>query len=56
MTSGKFDLKAIFDWAIQKGWIPANPTVNQICYGVEICSTGGKAATFSFTDFSVTMK
>ena len=56
MTSGKLDLKAIFDWAIQKGWIPANPTVNQIDYGVEICSTENKAATFYFTDFSVTMK
>ena len=55
LTSGKLNLKAMFDWAIKKGWMPANPTVNQICYGVEICSTENKPATFCFTDFSVTM-
>ncbi|HWB59371.1 MAG TPA: hypothetical protein VG733_07755 [Chthoniobacteraceae bacterium] len=56
MTSGNLNLKAIFDWAIKLGWMPANPTVNQIDYGVEICSTENKPATFTFTDFSVTMK
>ena len=56
MTEGRLDLKAMFDWAIKQGWMPANPTVNQICYGVEICSTGNRPATFYFTDFSVTMK
>ncbi len=56
MAAGKLNLKAMFDWAIKKGWIPANPTVNQIDYGVEICSTENKPATFYFTDFSLTMK
>ena len=55
MTSGRLDLKAMFDWAIGQGWMPASPTVNQICYGVEICSTANLPATFYFTDFSVTM-
>lgn len=55
MTSGNLNLKAMFDWAINKGWMPFNPTVNQIGYGVEICSTGNQPATFYFTDFSVTM-
>jgi len=55
MTSGKLDLKAMFDWAIGKVWMPANSTVNQICFGVEICSTENRPATFCFTDFSVTM-
>jgi len=55
MTSGNLNLKAMFDWAINKGWMPSNPTVNQICYGVEICSTQNQPATFYFTDFSVAM-
>jgi hypothetical protein len=54
-TSGSVDLKAIFDWIVSKGWIGSNATVNQIGYGVEICSTDNQAATFYFTDFSVTM-
>ena len=56
MTAGTLNLKAMFDWAIKTGWIPANPTVNQIDYGVEICSTENHPATFYFTDFSLTMK
>ncbi len=54
MTSGNLNLKAMFDWAIVERWMPPNPTVNQICYRVEICSTGNQPATFCFTDFSVT--
>ncbi|NUP05418.1 MAG: hypothetical protein HOW73_05085 [Polyangiaceae bacterium] len=54
--SGTLNLKEMFDWAIDtKGWIPENPTVNQIGYGVEICSTEDTMQTFTFTDFSVTM-
>jgi hypothetical protein len=53
--SGRFDLKAMLDWAIARGWIPSNPTVNQIGYGVEICSTNDTTQRFTFTDFSVTM-
>ncbi|MDR3377119.1 MAG: hypothetical protein P4M10_00415 [Verrucomicrobiae bacterium] len=56
MTSGNLNLKAMLDWAINQGWMPSNPAINQICYGVEICSTGNQAATFCFTDFSVSMK
>jgi hypothetical protein len=55
MTSGNLNLKAMFDWAITKGWMPSNPTVNQICYGVEICSTKNQPATFCVAGFSVTM-
>ena len=53
--SGTVDLKAMIAWAIGKGYIPANPTVNQIGYGIEFCSTGGGQARFTLTDFSVTM-
>ncbi len=53
--SGSVDLKAMFNWIVSKGWIASTATVNQIGYGVEICSTENQPATFYFTDFSVTM-
>jgi hypothetical protein len=53
--SGSLDLKAMIAFAIGKGFIPPNPTVNQIGYGIEFCSTGGGKARFTLTDFSVTM-
>src|SRR6266496_2647109 len=53
--SGSVDLKAMISWAIGKGYVPKNPTVNQIGYGIEFCSTGGGKARFTLTDFSVTM-
>jgi hypothetical protein len=34
--------------------VPANSTLGQICFGVEVVSTDGKPATFRFTNFSVT--
>jgi hypothetical protein len=54
-TSGSVDLKAMLNWMVSKGWITSTATVNQIGYGVEICSTENQPATFYFTDFSVTM-
>lgn len=53
--SGSVDLKAMIAWSIGKGFIPPNPTVNQIGYGIEFCSTDGGKARFTLTDFSVTM-
>jgi hypothetical protein len=53
--AGSVDLKAMIAWAIGKGLVPSNPTVNQIGYGVEFCSTGGGKARFTLSDFSVTM-
>jgi hypothetical protein len=52
-SSGTVDLLAIFNWLIAKGWIPGNSTLGQICYGVELVSTNGVPATFSFTNFSI---
>jgi hypothetical protein len=54
-TSGSVDLKEILDFIVGKGWIDADATINQIGYGVEICSTEDEPATFYVTDFSVTM-
>jgi hypothetical protein len=53
--SGSVDLKAMISWAIGQGLVPDNPTVNQIGYGIEFCSTDGRNARFTLTDFSVTM-
>lgn len=55
MLSGSLNLKEMFDWAIARGMMPANSTVNQIGYGVEICSTNNTKQRFTFTDFSITM-
>jgi hypothetical protein len=54
-TSGSLDLKEILDFILDQAWIDSAATINQIGYGVEICSTEGQPATFYFTDFSVTM-
>jgi hypothetical protein len=54
--SGSIDLKAMINFAVGKGFMPNNPTVNQIGYGIEFCSTGGGKARFTLTDFSVTMR
>jgi hypothetical protein len=53
ISSGTLNLLAFFQWVIAKGWVPAGSTLNQVDYGVEICSTDGAPATFSFSNFSV---
>jgi hypothetical protein len=52
-ASGTMNLMAFFQWVIAQGWVPADPTLNQVDYGVEISSTDNAPATFSFSDFSV---
>jgi hypothetical protein len=54
LTRGTLDLRAILDYLVGNGRVPADSTLGQICFGVEVVSTGGKPATFQFTDFSVT--
>ena len=53
-TSGTVDILEIFKWTMSKGWLPANSTLGQIDFGVEIVSTNGANATFKCTDFSIT--
>ena len=52
-TAGTVDLLGIFNWIIGKGWIPSTSTIGQIDYGVELVSTNGSPATFSFSNFSI---
>jgi hypothetical protein len=54
LTSGTVDLKAMLSYLVAQGRTAASSTVDQICYGVEIVDTGGSAATWKFTDFSIT--
>lgn len=53
-TSGSRNLLEFFQWVMAKGWIPANSTLGQVCYGAELVSTNNVPATFTFNDFSVT--
>ena len=36
LTSGTLDLLEIFDFTLAQGWLPAESTLGQICFGVEI--------------------
>jgi hypothetical protein len=53
-TSGTIDLKAMLGYLVSTGRRSSSDTVDQICYGVEVVSTGGSPATWNFTDFSIT--
>lgn len=52
-TSGSVDLHAFFTWLMSKGWIASSATLAQVDYGVELVSTNGVPATFTFSNFSV---
>jgi hypothetical protein len=54
--AGEIDLMAFFRYAVMRGWIPADSTIGQIDFGVEICSTGGRPLEFGVTDFSLTTR
>ncbi len=50
---GTLDLLEIMQWTIGKGWLPAESTVDQICYGVEVVSTEDKDVEFEVTAFAL---
>ncbi|HVU51605.1 MAG TPA: hypothetical protein VHL80_13010, partial [Polyangia bacterium] len=54
ITSGTIDLLALFKYAASNGWLPADATVSQLAFGIEVCSTDGKDATFTVDDYSLT--
>jgi len=35
------------------GWVPTTSTVSQLAFGIEVCSTGGNAATFTVDEYSL---
>jgi hypothetical protein len=54
VSSGRLNLLAFFRRAIARGWPPADSTLSQVDYGLEIVSTGHVPVTFGFSDFGVT--
>lgn len=54
VTSGTFDLLQIFKYAVMSGWLPASSTVDQLSFGIEVCSTNGQDATWSISNYSIT--
>jgi hypothetical protein len=54
LTAGTVDLLALFKYAVMNAWLPATSTVSQLAFGIEVCSTGGNAATFTIDEYSLT--
>ena len=54
MASGTVNIRAMLDYLIARSRVPANSTLGQICYGVEVVSTNGSPGRFNFTNFSLT--
>lgn len=56
LAHGSLDLKEILDYFMSQGRIQEDATLGAIDFGVEIVSTDGKPATFTFSDFSISDK
>jgi xyloglucan-specific endo-beta-1,4-glucanase len=54
IKTGTLDLLQLFQYASQHGWLPTDSTVDQFDFGTEVCSTNGKNATWTFTNYSMT--
>ena len=52
-TAGTVNLLAFFQYVIGQGWIPADSTLSQVCYGAELVSTDNVPETFTFSNYSV---
>jgi hypothetical protein len=52
-TSGTVDILAFYQYLISHGMISSSSVVDQIDYGVEVCSTNSAPATFDFNNFSI---
>ena len=51
LPSGTIDVKAVLDWMMANGKLPANSTWTAGGFGFEVCETGGAPATFTVNDF-----
>lgn len=54
VTSGTVNLLALFQYAASHGWLPSTSTVDQLSFGIEVCSTNGQDATWTINDYSIT--
>jgi hypothetical protein len=53
-ASGSMDILSMLRWLIGQKRLPAGSVIDQIDFGVEICSTDGGPATFAVNGFSLT--
>ncbi len=53
-TSGTVDLLQIFNYGVAHGWLPANSTVDQLSFGIEVCSTNDQTATWTVSNYGIT--
>ncbi len=53
ISSGTLDLLGFYQYLIANGRLPADSTVGQVDYGVEIVSTDSKPARWDFTNFNI---
>jgi hypothetical protein len=53
-TSGTVDLLQLFNYGASHGWLPTDSTVDQLSFGVEVCSTNGQDATWTVSNYSIT--
>jgi hypothetical protein len=56
LTRETLGLKRMLHWLIDRGRLPRDVTLGQICFGFEIVSTGHRPATFTVKDFSLTTR
>jgi len=56
ISSGTIDLLEIFTYSVSHGWLPASSVVNQLSFGIEVCSTNGQDATWTVDNYSLTAK
>lgn len=52
-SSGSVDIKAMVMWLVEHDYMPADPTITNLSYGWEICSTGGVERTFAVSHYSM---
>jgi hypothetical protein len=55
ITSGTLDLLQLFNYAAQHGWLPPTSVADQFDFGVEVCSTNGQNATWTFPKYTMTV-
>jgi len=53
-SSGSVDIKAMIQYLVDHAYMDPDPTISNLSYGWEICSTGGSAQTFTVTSYSLT--
>lgn len=52
-SSGSVDIKSMIAWLVTHGYMTADPTITNLSYGWEICSTSGVKQTFRLSDYSL---